>query len=116
MKEVAPNPDQPLAIQWNHGQGTVFHTLLSHLVASNLDEIGTDLQGLADILETPSKSMAESIIKEIENLNPENPPLTTIKSWKAAFSCGYFIPVNMAKSMILPIDFLFELLNKLLKK
>lgn len=115
MKEVAPNPNQPLAVQWKAGEGLVFHTLLSHVVASNV-EIGNDFQGLADMLETPSKSMAESIIKEIESLNPENPPLSTIKSWKAAFACGYYIPVNMAKSMTLPIDFLFELLNKLLKR
>lgn len=110
ISESAPSPNQPLGVKWSHGKGTVYHLLTSHLVSMD-EQGGSDFYGLSDILELPSKEIATNNVKNLEKLNPENPPLATMKSWKAALIAEFYSPINMAKSYALPIEFTIELLN-----
>lgn len=114
LTEVGPIPNQPLAVTWKVGAGTIYHMITSHIVSMDAQK-GTNFQGISDILELPSKETASTFLKKLETVNPEDPPLATMKSWKAAYIAGFYSPINIAKSFAVPIVSLMDLLGSLLK-
>jgi hypothetical protein len=62
-----------------------------------------------------SKDLATKTVEALKNL-PGKKLHTAQVSWKAALNCGFYNSINLARSLVLSQDVMFELLRKYLRK
>lgn len=115
LREAAPDSGRPLAVKFKHGQGEVFQLNTTHLASKVGAQGGSNFLGLGDMLDAPSKTLALQTLESISKHEGKK-LTTTLVAWRAAYNSGFYNSVNTARSYVLTLDFMFELLRKYLSK
>jgi hypothetical protein len=115
LRETAPDSGRPLAAKFQFGKGDVFQLNTTHLASKVGAQGGSNFLGLGDMLDAPSKKLALQTIEEISKAEGKKLNTTSV-AWRAAYNSGFFNALNMARSYVLTLDFMFELLRKYLRK
>lgn len=116
LRETAPDSGRPLAVKFSPGKGTVFQLNITHVCAKVGSQGGSNFLSLGDMLEGPSKTLALHSLNSVVGQADGKKLTTTAVAWRAAYNSGFFAAINNARSYLLTLDFIFELLRAHLRK